>query len=221
MGLLTWQWTRQGGDLLYPLNMPGQLLGYLVYSWAIKLVGDPSSSQAHFTVPLLLRTPWVFLPASVLFWGLVGTSIWGASRTMGIALQRTAELVLVSLAAANALSLTLILGLSLSGLAVSAWLAGTSAGLAGVLMNVDGRSRRWGMVTWISLLSLFVLAALTLRSAWPLAMPTLLGLYIAAVSTDARRNRKPLLNRSFGLILGAANALMLVVFVGTTLYRLA
>ena len=88
-------------------------------------------------------------------------------------------------------------------------------------MNVDGRSRRWGMVTWISLLSLFVLAALTLRSAWPLAMPTLLGLYIAAVSTDARRNWKPLLNRSFGLILGAANALMLVVFVGTTLYRLA
>jgi hypothetical protein len=54
------------------LNLPGVLLGDVVYRGAIGLFGDPSSPQAHFTIPWLLRVPQVYVPVSVLVWGLVG-----------------------------------------------------------------------------------------------------------------------------------------------------
>ncbi len=59
-------------DSVILVNLPGVLLGDLVYHTSIHLVGDPSSSQAHYTIPWLLRVPQVYLLVSVVLWGLVG-----------------------------------------------------------------------------------------------------------------------------------------------------
>jgi len=64
-----WAWPA---DLAVLLDLPGVLLGDLVYSWSIAYLGDPASSQAHFTIPWLLRVPQVYVPVSTLFWGFVG-----------------------------------------------------------------------------------------------------------------------------------------------------
>ncbi|RJQ39671.1 MAG: hypothetical protein C4555_02660 [Dehalococcoidia bacterium] len=66
-------WFREHTDSLFLLNIPGTLLGDAVYGISIRLFGDPHSSQAHYTIPWLLRIPQVYVPASVVFWGLVGT----------------------------------------------------------------------------------------------------------------------------------------------------
>lgn len=59
-------------DSVVLVNLPGVLLGDVVYDAAIRLIGEPSSSQAHFTIPWLLRVPQVYLPVSVVLWGLAG-----------------------------------------------------------------------------------------------------------------------------------------------------
>jgi hypothetical protein len=64
-----WAWPA---DLAVLLDLPGVLLGDLVYNWSIAHLGDPSSSQAHFTIPWLLRVPQVYVLVSTLFWGFVG-----------------------------------------------------------------------------------------------------------------------------------------------------
>ena len=66
-------WFRQNADMVFLLNIPGTLLGDAVYDLSIRLIGDPHSSQAHYTIPWLFRIPQVYVPASILFWGLVGT----------------------------------------------------------------------------------------------------------------------------------------------------
>jgi hypothetical protein len=68
-------WFDQNGDSLFLLNIPGTLLGERIYSFSIRYLGDPHSSQAHFTIPWILRTPQVFLPSSIFFWGLLGAII--------------------------------------------------------------------------------------------------------------------------------------------------
>jgi phage shock protein PspC (stress-responsive transcriptional regulator) len=65
----TWAWPA---DVAVLLNLPGVLLGDLVYSGSIMLFGDPSSPQAHFTIPWLLRVPQVYVLVSVLVYGLAG-----------------------------------------------------------------------------------------------------------------------------------------------------
>ncbi len=60
------------GDVIVILNIPAVLLGDKIYVWSIDLLGDPSSFQAHYTIPWLLRIPQVYVIVSVLFWGLVG-----------------------------------------------------------------------------------------------------------------------------------------------------
>jgi len=71
VGLLSsWWWGIS--DNLFLLNIPGELLGYELYGIAIRLLGDPSSPQAHYSLPWVLRVPQVFVPASTLFWGVIG-----------------------------------------------------------------------------------------------------------------------------------------------------
>jgi len=66
-------WFRQNTDMVFLLNIPGTLLGDAVYGLSIRFFGDPHSSQAHYTIPWLFRIPQVYVPISVLFWGLLGT----------------------------------------------------------------------------------------------------------------------------------------------------
>ena len=84
VGLLSsWWWDIS--DNLFLLNIPGELLGYQVYGVAISLLGDPSSPQAHYSIPWILRVPQVFVPASTLSWGLIGLGL----QTAYIKLIRT------------------------------------------------------------------------------------------------------------------------------------
>jgi len=66
-------WFRQNTDTVFLLNIPGTLLGDAAYALSIRFFGDPHSSQAHYTIPWLFRIPQVYVPASIFFWGLVGT----------------------------------------------------------------------------------------------------------------------------------------------------
>jgi hypothetical protein len=71
VGLVSsWWWSIS--DNLFLLNIPGELIGYQVYYISIKVLGNPASPQAHYTIPWLLRIPQVFIPVSAIFWGLIG-----------------------------------------------------------------------------------------------------------------------------------------------------
>lgn len=65
-------WYDQHYDMPFLLNLPGTFLGFGIYSGSIDLFGDPHSSQAHFTIPWILRIPQVYVLSSVLFWGILG-----------------------------------------------------------------------------------------------------------------------------------------------------
>lgn len=74
VGLLSTWW--QGiSDMIFLPNIPGVILGDSVYSLAISYLGDLGSSQAHFTIPWILRIPQVYIPISIIFWGLFGLVI--------------------------------------------------------------------------------------------------------------------------------------------------
>ena len=70
---LTAVWFRQNTDAVFLLNIPGTWLGDAIYNLSVRLFGDPNSSQAHYTIPWLLRIPQVYVPVSILFWGILGT----------------------------------------------------------------------------------------------------------------------------------------------------
>ena len=74
VGLLSYWWWHIS-DNLFLLNIPGELLGYEVYDLSINFLGDPFSPQAHYTIPWFLRIPQVFVPVSVIFWGMIGLAI--------------------------------------------------------------------------------------------------------------------------------------------------
>ena len=74
VGLLSfWWWSISDSPFL--LNIPGELIGYQVYEIAIRLLGDPFSPQAHYSIPWVLRIPQVFIPVSTLLWGVIGLGI--------------------------------------------------------------------------------------------------------------------------------------------------
>ena len=62
-------------DAAVLLNLPGVLLGDLAYTWSISLFGEPSSAQAHYTIPWLFRVPQVYVLVTVLVYGLVGAIV--------------------------------------------------------------------------------------------------------------------------------------------------
>jgi hypothetical protein len=76
VGALTMQsWTDRNGETAPPLlivNALGVYLGDEVYVRSIDLIGDPSSDRAHFSIPWVLRLPYVYVASSALSWGLVG-----------------------------------------------------------------------------------------------------------------------------------------------------
>jgi hypothetical protein len=77
-----WQWPL---DSITILNLPAALLGPAVYNWTIQYLGDPSSSQAHYSIPWLFRLPQVFILVSVIFWGLLGSLfqiVYNRARTL-------------------------------------------------------------------------------------------------------------------------------------------
>lgn len=80
MGLLSAWWWGISDNVFFP-NIPGMLLGDLVYNLSIKYIGDPHSSQAHYTIPWMLRIPQVYVLVSVLFWGVMGLAIRMASSS--------------------------------------------------------------------------------------------------------------------------------------------
>lgn len=68
--LSVWQWPNEG--IHFILNLPGNILGEIVYEKSIDFIGDPTSSQAHFTIPWFLQVPQVFVMTSMVFWIGIG-----------------------------------------------------------------------------------------------------------------------------------------------------
>ena len=65
-------WWDGISDMIFPLNIPGVILGDETYNVAIRYLGEPSSPHAHYTIPWILRINQVYVPVSIIFWGLVG-----------------------------------------------------------------------------------------------------------------------------------------------------
>ncbi|MBI5030995.1 MAG: hypothetical protein HZB51_10745 [Chloroflexi bacterium] len=70
--LVALQWPQ---DNIFLYNFPAQFFGYEIYYWSIQLIGDPTSANAHDTIPWFLRIPQVFVAVSMIFWGLLGAFI--------------------------------------------------------------------------------------------------------------------------------------------------
>lgn len=66
-------WYYNNTDTIFFFNIPGTLIGDGIYYRSIEMFGNPFSDQAHYTIPWLLRIPQVYVLASTLFWGLLGT----------------------------------------------------------------------------------------------------------------------------------------------------
>ena len=74
VGILSVWWDGIS-DMMFPLNIPGVILSDETYTLAIRYLGDPSSPHAHYTIPWILRTNQVYVPISIIFWGLIGLVI--------------------------------------------------------------------------------------------------------------------------------------------------
>lgn len=79
IGFLSFWWWHIA-DSLFLFNIPGILLGNGVYTLVINYLGDPSSAQAHYTIPWTLRVPQAYIPVSIIFWGAIGLVIQVAYR---------------------------------------------------------------------------------------------------------------------------------------------
>ncbi len=62
-------------DIVVMVNLPVVYFGDALYQWSIRYLGEPSSSQAHYSIPWLLRIPQVYVIASIILWGLLGMTI--------------------------------------------------------------------------------------------------------------------------------------------------
>ena len=62
-------------DTVVMVNLPAVYFGDALYMWSIRYLGEPSSSQAHYSIPWLLRVPQVYVVASITVWGLLGMTI--------------------------------------------------------------------------------------------------------------------------------------------------
>jgi hypothetical protein len=70
--LVAWVWP---GEIGVFINIFTVFLGDEVYQLSTRYLGDISSPQAHYTIPWILRIPQIYVPASIIFWGLVGLSL--------------------------------------------------------------------------------------------------------------------------------------------------
>ena len=80
-GILTaWVWPIDSS--LY-FNVLASLLGDQVYNLSIQFLGDASSSQAHYTIPWILRIPQVYVLTSIVVCGLVSLPLqWAYNRRL-------------------------------------------------------------------------------------------------------------------------------------------
>ena len=74
VGFVSVWWWHYSDNLFFP-NIPGILIGDKIYSLSINLLGDPLSSQANYSIPWVLRVPHIYVPVSIILWGLVGLII--------------------------------------------------------------------------------------------------------------------------------------------------
>ena len=82
--VVAWLWPWDSAILF---DWPGALLGEQLYNLSIEALGDSHSSQAHYTIPWLLRVPQVMVIVSILVWGTLGiVAQWIRNRR---AFQRT------------------------------------------------------------------------------------------------------------------------------------
>ena len=68
-----WWWTFS--DNLFLPNVPGMLIGDGVYALSIEFLGNPSSAQAHYSISWVLRIPQIYIPVTIIFWGVFGLII--------------------------------------------------------------------------------------------------------------------------------------------------
>ncbi|MFC1910408.1 hypothetical protein ACFLXC_03840 [Chloroflexota bacterium] len=59
-------------DSQFFLNVPGLLIGVKAYSLSIEAFGNPFSAQVHYSIPWILRAPQIYVPVTIIFWGLLG-----------------------------------------------------------------------------------------------------------------------------------------------------
>ena len=70
--LIVWLWLY---DVIILINPAVAFIGSEIYRISIIHLGNPNSSQAHFTIPWFLRIPQVYFLTSILLWGFVGLLI--------------------------------------------------------------------------------------------------------------------------------------------------
>ncbi len=63
------------GDLGVYLNVPGTAAGDWLYRFSIERFGDPTSDQAHYSIPWILRLPQVYAVVSPVVYALIGMPI--------------------------------------------------------------------------------------------------------------------------------------------------
>jgi hypothetical protein len=57
------------------INVYTMLFGDWIYQISINYLGNPRSTQAHYSIPWLLRIPPAYMLASIILWGLIGLVI--------------------------------------------------------------------------------------------------------------------------------------------------
>ncbi len=67
-----WTWPDEGAVWVNPLAV---LLGDLIYRWSIAIIGNPSSANAHETIPWLLRVPQVYALVSLMLGAATGVIV--------------------------------------------------------------------------------------------------------------------------------------------------
>jgi hypothetical protein len=75
VGLGVWVSLAWPLDSVTLVNLPAVLFGDALYTCSIQYLGDPGSSQAHYTIPWLFRVPRIYFMASLVFWVGLGTLI--------------------------------------------------------------------------------------------------------------------------------------------------
>jgi len=70
--LIVWLWVY---DVIILINPAIAFIGSEVYRLSIIHLGNPNSSQAHFTIPWILRIPQIYFFISMLLWGFIGLLI--------------------------------------------------------------------------------------------------------------------------------------------------
>lgn len=85
IGLITIWWEDAYSETPFPPNIPGQWLGNRLSSPIYDLLADDDgSSPTGGSLPVILESPGIFVPSSILFWTATGAVVAG----VGMAWER-------------------------------------------------------------------------------------------------------------------------------------